>query len=74
MHVDWKRLNRHPVVAGLVLATAVFVVIATIVDAIRHDSWGPIWMTAWLPAVLVAGLGRSDAKGCLGRARGRAQH
>jgi hypothetical protein len=39
-----------------VLATAAFVAVASVVQAVRHDSWGPILSVGWLPAVLVASL------------------
>jgi hypothetical protein len=38
-------------IAGLV---AVFVAVATIVQAVRQDSWGPVIATGWVPAVIVA--------------------
>ena len=38
-------------IAGLV---AVFVAIATIVQAVRQESWAPVNATGWVPAVIVA--------------------
>jgi hypothetical protein len=38
-------------IAGLV---AVFVAVATIMQAVRQDSWGPVIATGWVPAVIVA--------------------
>jgi hypothetical protein len=38
-------------IAGL---AAVLVTVATIVQAVRQGSWGPVIATGWLPAVIVA--------------------
>ena len=35
---------------------ALFVAVSVVVQAIRQDSWGPISMYGWLPAVIVATL------------------
>jgi hypothetical protein len=43
------------VLIGLV-AIAVFVAVASVVQAVRQESWAPIWSIGWLPAVLVASL------------------
>jgi hypothetical protein len=40
----------------LALILAVVIGVLTIIQAIRQDSWGPIWLIGWLPAVLVAVL------------------
>jgi hypothetical protein len=68
-----KRLKRLPVLALVSLAAiAVFVLVATVVEAVRQDSWGPIWMNAWVPAVLVASLYRPAAgRRCWPLSRGR---
>jgi hypothetical protein len=57
------------------LATAAFVAIAAIVQAIREDSWAPIVTIGWLPAVLIA-LFSAPASGrsCRSRFRSRAGH
>jgi hypothetical protein len=74
MSIDWKRETRHRASGGLVVAIAVFVVVATIVAAVRQDSWGPVWATGWLPAVLVASLARTDIRRCRQRLSGRVPH
>jgi hypothetical protein len=52
-----KRLRRLPWSVGVPLVViAIFVLVATVVDAVRQDSWGPVWMNAWVPAVLLASL------------------
>ena len=40
--------------SNIALPVAAIVAALTIVQAIRQDSWGPIWLIGWLPAVLVA--------------------
>ena len=73
MNSERKRQRKIPtVVAVAVLAIAGIVVVATVVQAIRQDSVGPIWMIGWLPAVLVASLYR-PAAGKPRRPRGRAR-
>ena len=60
---SWKRWLY--LIAGL---AAVFVVVASAVQAIRLGSWAPVASVAWLPAVIVAcwpGSGRR----CLPRRR-----
>jgi hypothetical protein len=64
-----RHLNRDRAIAVLVLAVAAFVAVASVVDAIRHDSWAPLVQIGWLPAVLVAAL--APAKDCRGRFRAR---
>jgi hypothetical protein len=52
-----KRAKRPLAVVVIpVLAIAAFVLVASIVQAVRDDSWAPIWSIGWLPAVLVASL------------------
>ena len=52
-----KRLGRLPVIAAIpFLAIAVFIAVASVAQAIRQDSWAPIWSIGWLPAVVVASL------------------
>ena len=70
---NWNRLHRHPVIAALFVAAALFVVIATLVDAVRRDSWQPVLSIGWLPAVLVASLYATDTKRCRPRLRARAR-
>ena len=73
MSIDWSRLRRHPAVAAVVVAIALFVAGATVVAATRQDSWGPVWATGWLPAVVVASLARTDSARCRQRLRRGAQ-
>jgi hypothetical protein len=52
-----KRFGRRPaIITLLLLSIAAFVAVATVVEAIRQGSWGPIWSVGWLPAVLLAWL------------------
>jgi len=52
-----KSSKRPPAVVMIpVLAIAALIVVASLVQAIREDSWAPIWSIGWLPAVLVAWL------------------
>jgi hypothetical protein len=54
------------------IAAVAVVAIAAIAQAIREQSWHPIWTVAWLPAVLVASLSARRMRGrCWPRARGR---
>jgi hypothetical protein len=47
---------------------------ATIAQAIREQSWEPIWSVAWLPYVLIWTLRRpASARACLPRLRRRAR-
>ena len=55
-------------IAGLV---AVFVAVATIVQAVRQDSWGPVIATGWVPAVIVATWPAARRR-CRVRRRGQA--
>jgi hypothetical protein len=52
-----KSSKRPPTAVVIpVLAIAAFIVVASVLQAIRDDSWTPIWSIGWLPAVLVASL------------------
>ena len=55
-------------IAGLV---AVFVAVATIVQAVRQDSWAPVIATGWVPAVIVAAWPAAYRR-CRIRRRGQA--
>ena len=67
-----KRLGRLPAIAAIpFLAIAAFIMVATMVQAIRQDTWAPIWSIGWLPAVLVASLwAPASGKSCWPRLRG----
>ena len=72
MRIGRKQLGCHPALAGVVLALAALVAVATIVAAIRQGSWEPVWATGWLPAVLVGSLGgASSRRACRPRLRRR---
>jgi hypothetical protein len=45
-------------------AIGVFLAVAAIVQAIRQESWGPIYTTGRLPAVVLASSGRVSARRC----------
>ena len=64
--------KRPPIVVLVpVLAIAAFVVVASLVQAVRDDSWAPIWSIGWLPAVLVASLWEpASGRSCWPRLRG----
>jgi hypothetical protein len=55
-------------IAGLV---AVFVAVATIVQAVRQGSWAPVIATGWVPAVIVAAWPATSRRCRTGR-RGQA--
>jgi hypothetical protein len=55
-------------IAGLV---AVFVAVATIVQAVRQGSWAPVIATGWVPAVIVAAWPATSRRCRIGR-RGQA--
>ena len=74
MSIDWSRLHRHPAIAAVVVAIALFVAVATVVAVVRQDSWGPVWAIGWLPAVVIASLARTDSVRCRERLRRRGQH
>jgi hypothetical protein len=46
-----SRIPWLPLVAGL---AAVFVAVATIVQAVRQGSWAPVIAIGWVPAVIIA--------------------
>ena len=70
-----KRFTRAPVVQAIPLVLIAFVVVATVVQAVRQDSWGPIWMMGWLPAVLVGLLRRQpNDPSCWPRLRRLVKH
>lgn len=51
---------------GLAALVAAFIVVSSIVAAIRAGSWGPILSVGWLPAVAAAswpGAGRRCLRG-----------
>jgi hypothetical protein len=59
----WKRWLY--LIAGL---AAAFVVVASVTQAIRQDSWTPIVSVAWFPAV-VAATWPGSGRRCLPRRR-----
>jgi hypothetical protein len=62
------KVNASRTAVVVALVAAAFVAVAAIVDAVRTDSFGPIWAAAWLPAVVVAALsGSSSGRSCVGR-------
>ena len=50
-----------------------FVEVASIVQAIRQQSWGPMYTTGWLPVVVLASYRASNTKGCRQLPRRRAE-
>jgi hypothetical protein len=68
------KVNRSRFSFAITLAAVAFVAVASIVDAARTDSLGPIWAVAWLPAVLVGAFYRPrSARECWGRLGRRAR-
>jgi hypothetical protein len=68
-----SKRSKRLAVAIPVAAIAAFVAVATVVQAIRQGSWGPIWATGWLPAVVVAWLWTpASRRACWPRLRGLA--
>jgi hypothetical protein len=66
--------KRSRVWFAIILVPVAFVTVASIVDAARTDSFGPIWAVAWLPAVLVGAFYRpGSARQCWGRLGRRAR-
>jgi hypothetical protein len=60
--VNEKTRRRLGAVAAVsVFGVAVFVAVATAVQAVKQDSWGPVLAIGWLPAVLVASFARPTA-------------
>lgn len=55
-------------IAGL---GAVFIAVATIVQAVRQGSWAPVIATGWVPAVVVA-TWPATCRRCRVRRRGQA--
>ena len=54
-------------IAGLALA---FVIVSSVVLAVRENSWGPVADGAWIPAVIVASCWPGAYRRCRPR-RGR---
>jgi hypothetical protein len=50
----------------LVVVVAAVVVAAIVADAIRNDTWTPIWEMAWWPAVIAGILYRPSRRRCSG--------
>jgi hypothetical protein len=44
------------------LGVAVIVAVASVAQAVRDHSLEPVWTVGWLPAVLVATIGRPHAR------------
>ena len=63
-----SRITWPWLIVGLVAA---FVAVATIVQAVRQGSWGPVIATGWLPAVIVATWPATHRR-CRVRRRGQA--
>jgi hypothetical protein len=55
----------------LAALAAVFVAVATIVQAVRQGSWAPVIATGWVPAVIVAAW-PATCRRCWVRRRGQA--
>ena len=68
------RMRPSRIYVVVTLLSVAVVAGAAIVQAIRERSWQPVWSVAWLPAVLIATLGRrASPRGCLPRLRRRAR-
>jgi hypothetical protein len=68
------KVSASRALVAVILAGSAFVAVASIVDAVRTDSFGPILMVAWLPAVLVGVLYRpTPGRNCSGRLGRRAR-
>ena len=75
MNTFARHIWRLPPIALITFyAIAVFIEVASIVQAIRQDSWGPMYTTGWLPAVVVASSSPVGARACRLRLARRAQH
>ena len=48
----------------LLLAVVAVVAAATVADAIRHETFAPIWEMAWLPAVVAGALCGANERRC----------
>jgi len=70
-----KRPRRLPAVVALTfLAIAALIACAGVVQAVRQESWEPIWSIGWLPAIVVAMLWTPrSGKSCWTRLRGVAR-
>jgi hypothetical protein len=65
MNIDGTRLRRLPPLAVVVFfAILVFIEVASIVQAVRHDSLGPMYTTGWLPVVVLASISPAGARRC----------
>jgi len=74
MNSDGTRLRRLPPVAVLALfAVAIFIEVASVVQAIRQKSWSPMYTTGWVPVVVLASYRASGTKGCRQLFRRRAE-
>ena len=59
---------------SLPLAIAALIACAGVVQAVRQESWEPIWSIGWLPAIVVAMLWTPrSGKSCWTRLRGVAR-
>jgi urea transporter len=65
-------MRRPTVEAIALLAIAVFIEVASLVQAIRQGSWAPMYTTGWVPVVVLASYHTTYVKGCGRRLRGRA--
>jgi hypothetical protein len=69
-----RRLRKLPRIALIPFyAILVFVEVASIVQAIRQQSWAPMYTTGWLPVVVLASLSPAGARRCGLRVDRRAQ-
>ena len=64
--------GRPAVEAIALLAIAVFIEVASLVQALRQGSWAPMYTTGWVPVVVLASYHATYVKGCGRRLRGRA--
>jgi hypothetical protein len=71
-----KRFRRLPAIVVIpLLATAAFVALAAVVQAIREDSWAPILAIGWFPAVLIASFPvPASGRSCRSRFRSLVRH
>jgi hypothetical protein len=68
------RLSELPPLALITFyAILVFLEVASIVQAIRQQSWAPMYATGWLPVVVLASLSPAGARRCGLRLGRRAQ-
>jgi hypothetical protein len=66
-------MGKPAVEAIALLAIAVFIEVASLVQAIRQGSWAPMYTTGWVPVVVLASYHATYVKGCGRRLRGRAR-